>query len=644
MTNLDKNISKLKSIVSNLDTVSLLRKISLNIYTNDSSISGFSSKTNLESPYKQYLYLAGILLSTPQKNTNQVTDRELAQITQLLNEVSGYYKELLKESVNTSYISTDTKEINQSSIAHSVFMYYFNTAFQSTREQQVSRIYDFFSPFSHDLEQAYKLSLTDLVNINSYIFSELIKQEKIFNKYASLIEKEGKIYAGLNSDKLFKVSPRLRGIRNEFDKFCSTFFQISISDLKKQFTEEIICRFLDIFSIKRQERDFYYYTDKNPVEDSPIYKVSEEYIYCPFSRYELEAIYRFLYKFMQKSSNSERFYKYRDKQVESQVKKEMEKLFKNDAVYYSSIYENNKSHHEHDIIVILENTLIIIEVKAFKLKEPLRNAEKSFLRIKTNFKEIQKAYEQGLALKKLILSNSYTQLYDKKGNCILTINKEKFQDIHIICLTNESMGVITSNLSFLLEKPISENYPWCCNLYDLQSIIDYLIYKNISSEKLIEYLQWRESLHQKLISFYEIDIFNTFLLDEKASCNSSKLASKAKDLDYIQISPLTTEEVDNAYLESKGIQYNDDDNDDNENPFIYITIEQSEKWQRGFNSLKEIKEFLEELKINNSDLKDFEETILKLFQSKNFTNKRINNKGFCIKSDVTKSKKKKQNK
>jgi hypothetical protein len=113
----------------------------------------------------------------------------------------------------------------------------------------------------------------------------------------------------------------------------------------------------------------------------------------------LNAIYDFLYSVMESSQYKNSWYKRRDIETENQTVEIIRGLFGNQAEYFTSVFENDKSQNEHDVLVIYKDTILIVEVKASKFKEPFRDPDKAYVRIKRDFRSdggIQKAFEQGL--------------------------------------------------------------------------------------------------------------------------------------------------------------------------------------------------------------------------------------------------------
>lgn len=255
---------------------------------------------------------------------------------------------------------------------------------------------------------------------------------------------------------------------------------------------------------------------------------------------------------IENSEHRSNFYKNRDNKSEEKTLEIFRKLFKDSAKYYTSVFENDKSQNEHDLLIEYEGTIFIIEVKASKVKEPFRNPEKAYKRIKRDFKSdggVQKAYDQGLNLKKLLEEKEETILYDSKGKEIVRFAKNKIKKIYIVAVTAENLGILASNLSYLLEKPDQEPYPWSCNLFDLETAVDGINYTKRGVSGFFKYLDEREEIHKCLLASDELEIMGYFLE------SGSLLNLKSNKYNMIGFDPDYSSIFDKIYFEKKGIRH-----------------------------------------------------------------------------------------
>ncbi len=560
LDNLEKDILRLKKYLSNFDTMSVLgliaNEIKLKLNNPDSL-----SKIQLPSPHKELLYIAGLLLSTEQKNGRMFSGNNFTRVKRDIVKITGTYGLLFfptKEEIDAGLTEEWRRERD---VSMPVFLNYFNTTPLYFREQLVERIEDWFMPVNEEFENHHGFSIEILLDIYNNIVAEI---ENYFKDFFSIKEEATKQRdaflasidpeSGASIDELRELAQK-HPAKDVFEKFFTKIklvHHVSIKDLKVKYGEKTINKFIEIFSLTREERDFKYYTDSNPVEKAPLWKLSDDYLLCPFLEQLLNAIYSYLYGYFENSSKQQNFYTSRDKQSEIKTLNTFRNYFGDKATYYSSVFETDKSQNEHDLLICLENTLLIVEVKASKQKEPFRDPDKAFARIKRAFKSdrgIQKAYDQANNLKKLILSQDTTKLYDKNGGDCLSLEKSAINRIYIICVTADQFGMIASNLSLLLNKEESEPFPLSINLFDLETLINGFIHESLTHEAFLTYLAEREKYHKQFFASDELEIAGAFLTYKTLD----KFIKNEKT--HMFFTPDMSNIFDKFYFEKKGIEY-----------------------------------------------------------------------------------------
>ncbi len=271
------------------------------------------------------------------------------------------------------------------------------------------------------------------------------------------------------------------------------------------------------------------------------------------SKFLIDAIYILLNNILEKSRKKGKFFKTRSIESENKTLSIFKVLFKEKADYFHNIFEEPNTQFEHDILIIFEKNIFIIEVKSGKKREPLRNPKKAFKRIKDDFNRengIQKAFEQALHLKNKLLNNKKTILYDKRGNVTTEILRDSIDEVYIICVTRESFGIIATNLSLLLTKPDDEKYPWCVNIFDLETLIDGFCYKKLKPIDFMYYLKKRSKLHKIIYAADELDVAGYFL------CYRNFKDIESKKSDGAFLSSTFCDIFDQIYFEKKGEKYN----------------------------------------------------------------------------------------
>ncbi|MCE9656248.1 hypothetical protein LPC13_13315 [Clostridium celatum] len=557
---LEKKIDELKNFIAKFDSESVLGMIA-----NDLCLvydgKDFFNDIKLSSPYKQYMYLAGLIVSTDEKKCIDLKQEDFNKAKSMLEDISNFYALLFLPSEEEIKNDMLTKEwIEARKVSMPVFLDYFNTTILNYEEQQEKRIRRWFESYNDFFKGEYKFSVTELLEIYNFIINNIRDTLDKIHKYRdNIVESREKwlksVENGINikeATSLIDKNSLAKSYHNFMENVCN-INRVSIKKLNDKFGEEVIRSFLNIFSITRKNREFKYYTEENPFELAPLLRNGDKYIFCPVYKQLLNAIFKFLYSELEKGTEKNKFYKKRDMEAEKEAEELLKNIFGNEGKYFSSVFETKDSHNEHDLLVLYNDILIIGEVKAAKVKEPFRNPDKAYTRIKRDFKSdkgIQKAYNQGLNLKQLILSQEKTTLYNKQGSKIIEINRDDYKKIYIFCITAENYSILATQLTLLLEKPRNEPYPWVCNLYDLDTICNAFKFKSWDSDKFLKYIDDRTELHENLFTTDELEICGYYLQEGNFDKIKNKIANKN---DIIHLTPDMANIFDDIYYKQKGL-------------------------------------------------------------------------------------------
>ncbi|MCP3026909.1 hypothetical protein [Halobacillus sp. A5] len=547
---LETKISSLRKMLSKTDTESLLFIIAEEFGNMTTPSEDIFTKTNLSSPFKQYMYVIGLILSSEENEKVTILQEDrMERIKRNLNEIVDLYSELFEpedeEDVNEQWIKS--REISMQ-----VFLNYFNTNYLTYEEQVIDRLNEWFLPYSDYIKSQMSISVEELINIHLFIQNKL--QEKLDN-IKSLQEKaQGDQAIIFNYVKknggTFEQARKNLYLANmeKFDRELQLMPRLEVAELRNEFGEEVAERFIELFSMEREKRDFFYYTETNPFEKSPIWKKSDNLLFIPIQKQIIHAIYIQLSSLMENSKLKLSFYKNRDNQTEKKAGNIFKGFFKEKANYYTSVFEDNQSQNEHDLVIEFENYLLIVEVKASKVKEPFRNPDKAFKRIKGDFNSdggIQKAYNQANNLKNIINSKEKTVLYNSKGDELVTLERSKIQKVYSIVVTAEEMGILAVNLSYLLTKESGEQYPWATNIFDLETGLEGIKYMNKDQYEFLNYLDEREKYHPQFITTDELEILGHYL--ENGSFENLEVSNH-----FIFFDPNFSMLFDDIYFEKGG--------------------------------------------------------------------------------------------
>lgn len=222
------------------------------------------------------------------------------------------------------------------------------------------------------------------------------------------------------------------------------------------------------------------------------------------------------------------------------------KFFKNKAEIISNYIIDEC---EQDIMVLWKGYMFVIEAKAYNNREPFRNTEKAFTRIKDDFNRcIGYAYKQTKRIEDKMKEGRAFDLYDNKGNLLKTINPEDYKEKDFYIIVNqESFGQIQVDLSSFLEVGDEENYPWAVRYDDLEVFLLTLIAKKKDPDYFIDFLIFREYLHGHVICSDEGEICGGFL-------SGALSQEKAESSDLIVCTPDLASVFDEQYRKGMGLK------------------------------------------------------------------------------------------
>lgn len=511
---LDKKIEELKSLTAKLD----IYKVANSLFHELITFGQTGNRVKLNSPARQSLYLLGVMSSQSICNTEDCTDEKMNKIYSLLNDIYSKYlnvyfpdKKDLEQGIDNSWFKTRHASMP-------AFLGYFFESKKIATDELRKDLLKTYEQFEDIISDHFGLSHKDMIEITDRIGS--ILQNRIDYIYKILDEVNTKRLDLANPD-VSDYSENVKAIQDSCGPLILEFMRLSeeICIFKFDEIDEIapakLNRFKQHFVMKKgSANDIKYITDENSLETNPIITVDENnYAICSIN-FILLAIQNKIDQFFKESKFSERFRKARDMKLEQDAKEALSELLPENSIVLESVFENNKSTNEHDLVIITKRSILIIEAKATPRREPLREPSRAFTRIKDDFKKksgIQSGCDQALNLKTLIEKNEITILYDKKGNVLHTISKQDFDEIYCICVTKDDFGLLATDLTILLDKPADEKYPWVINIDDLRFLISCLKYIGKDWLYFIEYLSQRVNLMGKIISADELDIAGAFL-------------------------------------------------------------------------------------------------------------------------------------
>lgn len=510
-----KAIKELKQLTSTISLESLINFISMRQFEFN-----HGKSTTLSSPFQQGTYLLGLAASQEEPtNPTEFNDYLDKKISKLLNRIFSFY--------TLNYFDVDKNNENDKQtklVVMSAFIHYFFTSKTLNSHQIKEWIFFWFKDYSTILQENYKFSVEDLLSFSTLLedeiqnnFDERKKEIQLLDLYRQrFLEKCDEDIANFPLEmQRIKDDSELQGkMKNFFDNSLKVF-SVPISKISDKFESEKLDNILNVFSLKRGDaEEIIYLTDKNPIQFKSLF-IDKDRIYYVANNSFFIAIINFLENFLYKEVKSaQKNIQNRDKKLESKTTELFKRLCSSNAEFYESAFQNANSTNEHDLVIYDNGVLLIVEAKASPPKEPMRDAEKAFIKIRDHFKSsagLQKAFDQANSLKNRVLDDQKLTLFTKKGKLLIEIPLVEIKVIHTICVTRDDFGALGCNLNYLLDKQEGESYPWVIDIANLDSIVQAWDHLELNYSDFYEFLSQRNQLHNKVISMDELEYVGAYL-------------------------------------------------------------------------------------------------------------------------------------
>ncbi len=559
---MEEKIKALKEKLQCMATRDLLGMIGVHFVTFSNGVDDFAeqsdifNKTKLISPQKQYTYLAGLFMSTDDKSEGAIID-DVRKYDDLENDVQEITLEYVKNFMNIDIESDslDRDIAKRNLVSMEAFTSYFDTGILRYPEQTIDLIRKLYSSFDSELENLTGLVTEDYIAFYQLVcdtFSDMMSSSQkatdniknfldSFNPYGADVEKA---YQYLMEFANGQASTDLQNAMDNLNTIKASLIVDSFGNEKGKIL-------LDVFGLYRESRDFTYYNGRNPFAEHPLCWLDEgETLFIVHPQFLLNAIFNYITDVLEKPQNkfADKYKKVKAEIVENQFLSYFKDIFGEDAKYHTSVCEERGT-KEHDILIEFNNYVLIAEVKASKVREPLFNPEKAYKRVRDHFNSdtgIGGAYEQAIILKKFIKNKKDAVLYENK-NVKFVIENVSEKKILPMVLTLNQFGSLAVNTTLLLEKDENQPYPWVCNWHDFENIIEILRYLNKTPQNFVDYIIWRMENHQNILSSDELDVIEGYFLDTQLRKNIKMRAAF--------FPPNGPSLIDKIYFEKQVISY-----------------------------------------------------------------------------------------
>lgn len=473
----------------------------------------------LKSPIKQFAYLIDLYFSQEHLETEDMpNENDWKNIIKFLDEIEmtyfgeiGFFEEDITENFQLDKISVSLK---------SFFEYYANGQL-SFDEQTIHRIQSNFSRFDDDIFREYGFRVLDLITFCVCVNNILQEKADKCLYYHQHPEKWQELTSafidrGLSDPRDWATQPELENMIGFMMKpgyiFILTKKDLVSINLPDSVIDNLIAFFkYDESKIKNQT---VYYADNRQYFETPLIKLNDNEILFSNGKFLLEAFYNRI-NLKLSEIKKEKYTQFKNKMLEKKCLEVFKHSFKDDARFFTSFYFDKANKAEQDLAIFYKGTFLIIEIKDFKFRAPLRNPIKAFDKIRSDFKGgIQKAYDQCRRLEKKIGEGKDFKIYDiKTSKELFEVRPQKIKNIYSIIVTQYKYGGIQTNLEELLIKDKEDLYPWSVCIDDLEIfLLTLLKIKNESSvNTFFTYLDYREAFHERLICGDELEMCGWFL-------------------------------------------------------------------------------------------------------------------------------------
>lgn len=474
----------------------------------------------LSSPLRQLYFLAGLMITSDDSKgqDNMFHKEKWSQIVTLLNEIETEYDKLFFPT-SSEEITEDWKHVRK--VAMPSFLTYFNQGILNYEEQIINWVRDLFTKLDTLIEDELGLKTEDFLQFYENI--DLLNQCNFqgHSTQPNLLRKNWKDY--IKAELSFADDTPFFMRETMEDKMPMYQYIADSGIIDRFYPEEIVNAslsldkvkmILSLLSIQRGQSEFIYYTETkpgNPLYEKPIVDIGGGMYQVFEVKQVIHAIENLLEQVCCKTNQGTT--KYIDKKgelLEDKIAQLFSDFFKSNFKKYRGYYVDGC---EQDILFLWKNYAFIIEAKGYSLREPFRNPEKAFIRIKDDFNAcIGYGYEQTRRVEKKFIDQVPLRITDKNGNLIEEIDTTQYTEDFSIVVNLKSFGQIQCDLSTMIKLADEDDiYPWAVRLDDLEVFILTMIAQGKSPMDFIAFLLMRENLHGKLICGDELEICGSYL-------------------------------------------------------------------------------------------------------------------------------------
>jgi hypothetical protein len=541
---LESNIEKLQELVSKYDTESFAGFFAYFLKKRPNPFAPVDLN-KFESKLKDFLYLISLNAFSQQRGNEKFEFRasELGLLADKLNEI--------KKASRVEKLIDYTKE----SVIHEMaFRNYFDNGVLSYVEQDLEKIRRVFTPFEDKIIQDFGFTVEFLIAVFKEIeVISMIRFKHVFEfshtrEFADFNERVETQKMSISES--FDLLPEnIQQAYYSFNSKTYAYLMFTAEDLYPRLEKQMVDKFLLLFSREPlPDTNIRYYSAESPFDLTPFLKLSHGNYLNLYGKQIPISIYKQLYtNLIKDKEGNDKLRKHREKSLEKKVVEVFKGFFSSSEAFFYENYFVEKN-FEQDLLIIYKGTAIIIETKASKLREPLRNVERAVTRLKDDFKHsIQYGFNQCKRVEAYFFDNLPFNIKDDKEKILFTVKPNRIRNVYSIVVTLERFGSLQTDLSLMLQKEDDIYYPWSVYIDDLETFLIALKQngKNPVSQ-FLNFLKLRRKMHGHIYAIDELDVCATYL----QSPLKFKQHSEASDI-LLTFSPYEQGDFDKLYWSNR---------------------------------------------------------------------------------------------
>ncbi|GET28194.1 hypothetical protein [Prolixibacter sp. SD074] len=432
---LETKSQELKGLVSTYDTEWFLGDLS-GLMKNIASGRAQDQLGKLSSPMRQLYFLGGLLISSDDTHGKdiQYTPEKWNKIVELLNEIEREYDKLFFPKPDEE-IDDEWKKIRQ--VAMPSFLSYFNQGPLNYEEQTINWVNDLYSQIDETIVAETGVKTSDFIQFYNNLDDLVQRKFQGFGTRKDLFQDDWLTYTKIQMGVIDEAPEEIKKLGEERRPLYTFMADHGIINRFKP--EDLVTADLSLDKIKailplltcsRNQSDFLYYTStrpSNPLYEFPIVDIGNGLFQVFEVKQVIHAVDDLLERVCSKNPKAkDKLIDRKGKLLEKRIVDLFKRFFRKDYKVFEGYYVDGC---EQDILFLWKEYAFIIEAKGYNLREPLRDPNKAFVRIKDDFKaSIGYGYTQTKRVEQKFVDQVPLRIEDKDGNLIEEIDTTKYEE------------------------------------------------------------------------------------------------------------------------------------------------------------------------------------------------------------------------